>query len=32
MMLYIIKGKTYYASSLQDALNQSITATAVANN
>jgi len=32
MLLYIIKGKAYYAASLQDALTQSLTATTVAQN
>lgn len=32
MLLYIIKGKAYYASSLQDALTQSLIATTVAQN
>ena len=32
MLLYIIKGQAFYASSLQDALTQSLTATTVAQN
>ena len=32
MLLYIIKGKAYYASSLQDALTQSVTSTTVEQN